>query len=110
MCLDCHNGLSDTIILTQLKDKLKNPHYNAWNDTSLSHIFLASVGYNGSEAKDIANKLFHSYIQWKVINGHNITETKNTLNHSVKLQEVFAQEQLCLEQIRKRVRADKIIR
>jgi hypothetical protein len=111
MCLDCHNGLSDSIVTGQLLDSLKHPRFESWNDTSLSNTFIVSIGYNGKEAQELAIKLLENYIDWTEQNPivEDIHEPPSTeyakavLACSLKVQDIFAEEGLCHEQIRKRI-------
>lgn len=65
MCISCHKGLSDEIITVQLQEALKNPEFDVWNETSLSHMAICIVGYNGIECRIMGNQLLEEYIQWK---------------------------------------------
>ena len=104
MCLDCHNGLSDSIVTGQLLDSLKRPRFESWNDTSLSNTFIVSIGYNGKEAQELAIKLLENYIDWTEQNPivEDIHEPPSTeyakavLACSLKVQDIFAEEGLCM--------------
>lgn len=64
MCRQCHSQLSDETILTQLTEALKNPEYEKWNTTSLSHICIAIEGANGKEAHDLGVQLAEGFYTW----------------------------------------------
>ena len=58
MCLDCHTSLSD--------EKIKNDlntagHFSVFNSTSISHIIIASTGYNGNDVRNIGINLLSNY-------------------------------------------------
>jgi hypothetical protein len=68
MCITCHKGLSDEVYLSKLKETLINPQFSVWNTTSLSHLAIGVVGYNGLECRNLAHQLMTNYIQWKFLN------------------------------------------
>lgn len=102
MCLECHIGLADSIILEQLQKCLENPQYEKWDNASLNHVFLASIGYHGKDAQVVGNKLLCEYARWSTNN----TVVIDVLKCSVRNQEQFLEEELCHEQIRQRVQKD----
>ena len=63
MCLECHSHLSDSDVITQLRDSLTGTDFE-WNSTSLFHIYLAASGINGYEAQAVAFELLEKYIKW----------------------------------------------
>lgn len=65
MCLQCHKNLSDANILAQMQDRLVNPKFEQFNDTSISHIIITYWGVNGDEASGLAKKVLDNYIVWK---------------------------------------------
>ena len=64
MCRQCHAGLSDETVKTQLQESLDNPQFEKWNTTSLSHILIAAEGENGPEARAIALELAEKFYNW----------------------------------------------
>lgn len=65
MCLSCHQGLSDEEVISQLKDSIKDPQYELWNETSISHMMISGMGTNGMEAQKLAIQLLDGYVNWK---------------------------------------------
>jgi len=67
MCRNCHDNLSDEEILKQLNELIKNPQFDEWNTTSVSHL-LIEIERNKDETKDICNKIldeFENYLKTK---------------------------------------------
>jgi len=67
MCRNCHDNLSDEEILKQLNEFIKNPQFDEWNTTSVSHL-LIEIERNKDETKDICNKIldeFENYLKTK---------------------------------------------
>ncbi len=71
MCLVCHQGLTDEVVLKQIDDILKEidegdtSDFIKWNTTSVSHIILAGLGLNGPEVRFKAIKLLEHFIEWR---------------------------------------------
>jgi len=68
MCYQCHSKLSDENVNKTLKSALENPEFEKWNNTSISHLCITSLGFNGEEARLLSNQLFEEYITWKQSN------------------------------------------
>lgn len=113
MCLQCHSGLSDSIVLEQLKESLDNPNFKVWNETSISHVSLAAIGVNGKEAQKVGRQLLINYIMWKRENKNPadgtffgnptveyVKEVLDNVNNSVQK---FKDERLSYEQIKQRI-------
>lgn len=64
MCLKCHSGLSDDVIIKQLTEAIQNPNFDAWNTTSLHHVYLAIYGLNGGHAHELGLQLAEQFYQW----------------------------------------------
>ena len=67
MCRNCHDNIPDEEILKQLKEAEKNPEFDEWNTTSVSHL-LVEIEHNKKETKDICNRIlddFEIYLQSK---------------------------------------------
>lgn len=64
MCYTCHMGLSDEIVISQLKCELDDPKFEDYNTTSLNHILLCIFGFNGEEAHNLANELAERFYEW----------------------------------------------
>lgn len=60
MCRYCHNNLSDETILNELNECLKNPQFDEWNTSSVSHI-LVEIERDRKETKDICNKILDNF-------------------------------------------------
>ena len=112
MCGQCHQGMPDDVVVQQLKDALKNPQYEMWNSTSLSHMSLAAMGVNGVEASRLGRNLLVRYIKWSeqgflmnLLLGQNEMNTlaKELLKSSDKKRAEFNREGLTTEQIKERV-------
>jgi len=65
MCKSCHSGLSDESVISQLQTAVNNPKFEVWNETSISHMYIAAVGANGPTAQKLAKQLLDRYVQWK---------------------------------------------
>ena len=63
MCFRCHQEFTDEQILEQISSD-KNS-FELWNETSMSHLYIAYMGFNGRECSDIARKKLDSYIEWE---------------------------------------------
>jgi hypothetical protein len=64
MCRQCHAGLSDETVKTQLQESLDNPEFEKWSTTSLSHVLIAAEGTNGPEARVLALELAENFYAW----------------------------------------------
>lgn len=64
MCLKCHEGISDEMMIKTL-EKVNKDEYTKWNTTSISHIKLAALGFNGPEARKLAIEVFKRFIEWR---------------------------------------------
>lgn len=124
MCQDCHKGLSDSIVTGQLQNALEDPQFKKWSHTSLHHLYLASLGFNGKDAQVLANTLLYNYVMWAsalsevqsidinmgtFFGPPNAKYAQDVLNCSRRIQAQFTDEGLCHEQIRLRVNSDKNI-
>ena len=80
MCLQCHLGLSDETILNQLQDAINkgNIFFNEYNSTSISHIIIATSGYNGLAVRNTAIELLKMYVDWIKINPTYILDENST--------------------------------
>jgi hypothetical protein len=47
-----------------MKDWLKNPQFEVCNRTSVSHLFIAALGFNGSESSSLAITIAEMYCKW----------------------------------------------
>lgn len=65
MCLFCHQSMPDETVKKQLLQSVENPQFELWNATSLNHLIISVVGFNGYEVSDLAYKLVKDYIAWK---------------------------------------------
>jgi hypothetical protein len=65
MCIRCHQKIPDDKVIEMLKESFNNPQFEQWNNTSISHLCIASLGFNGLEARDLSNNLMKKYIEWK---------------------------------------------
>ncbi len=79
MCLLCHQNMSDETVKEQLLESLENPQFEVWNNTSISHLTISMVGFNGYEVADLANTLFKRYILWARENGLSISDATATM-------------------------------
>lgn len=64
MCLQCHEHISDDELVEQLKDSIKNPQFEKWNTTALSHVCIAIRGANGPEAHELALIDANNFYTW----------------------------------------------
>src|SRR5688572_2573572 len=64
MCMQCHLQLIDEEVLKTFKDALEEPKFENWNESSLSHIFLALSGVNGQEVVQLAKQLLANFCDW----------------------------------------------
>jgi hypothetical protein len=67
MCRECHKNLSDENILKQLQEADKNPKFDEWNTSSVSHL-LVEIEQNNKQTKDICNRIldkFEEYLKTK---------------------------------------------
>lgn len=64
MCLKCHEGISDEKMIKTLED-VNESEFIRWNTTSISHIKLAALGFNGPEARKLAIEVFKRFIEWR---------------------------------------------
>lgn len=74
MCLQCHQNLNDTIIVSQLQECLETGNYSNINATSISHLTISAVGLNGTVAQQTAIQILKAYIAWK---RNNVLESDN---------------------------------
>jgi hypothetical protein len=65
MCFQCHMGLTDEMVTTQMRETLENPQFNEWNTTSVSHVAIASTGHNGEPARELGLNLLKQFIEWR---------------------------------------------
>lgn len=64
MCFICHKAFADEIIKKQLVDALNKQNFEGWNSTSLNHVIIAAIGYNGKEASIISKEILVKYMKW----------------------------------------------
>ena len=90
MCIKCHQGIPDDQVLQMVKQSLIDPHFEKWNDTSISHLAIGATGYNGEEVRELSNRLINNYITWKNNNPDSKDGTffgNSTAAYAKKLQE-----------------------
>lgn len=87
MCLQCHLGLSDETILNQLQDAINKgtSDFNEYNSTSISHIIIATSGYNGLALRNTAIKLLKMYLDWIKLNPTYILDENSTPEKLIKI-------------------------
>ena len=61
MCFLCHQNLDNETLIEQLNTPNK---FEEWNTTSLSHLFIMALGYNGKEIKELALKNLDEFMVW----------------------------------------------
>lgn len=64
MCIECHEKLSDELVVEQL-NSVSADKFHKFNLTSLSHLYIASSGYNGLEARKIALRILSDFISYR---------------------------------------------
>lgn len=64
MCLKCHEGISDEK-MTKSLEEVNEGEFIRWNTTSISHIKLTALGFNGPEARKLAIEVFKRFIEWR---------------------------------------------
>ena len=64
MCIKCHQGISDEEMIKSLEE-VNDDEFIRWNTTSISHIKLAALGFNGPEARILAIEVFKRFIEWR---------------------------------------------
>lgn len=62
MCILCHQALTDKQILEQISSA--DEKFEMWNNTSVSHLCIAYIGFNGVECSNAAKKKLEEYIEW----------------------------------------------
>lgn len=62
MCFQCHMGLTDEQITNQLR---KEPKFEKWNTTSVSHVAIAATCHNGELARKMGLELLRGFIEWR---------------------------------------------
>ena len=72
MCRECHMHQSDDIVLEQMLDSLKKPHYKLWNTTSFSHILITVEGCNGEDVHKIALIVAEGFYEWYLGYSHGL--------------------------------------
>jgi hypothetical protein len=55
-------GLTDEQIVAQLR---KEPKFEKWNTTSVSHVAIAATGHNGEPARKMGLELLSRFIEWR---------------------------------------------
>ena len=80
MCIRCHSNLSDDYVYNDLYNTLhNNPNYEIFNSTSISHLHIAALNYNGEKVKKIAIELLENFSNWAIINKKNTFNSENIL-------------------------------
>ena len=46
-------------------EEVKDDQFVKWNTTSLSHIKITALGFNGPEARKLAIEVFKRFIEWR---------------------------------------------
>ena len=66
MCIKCPSGLSDEEVLSQLRyvNASDGDQFELFNTTSVSHLAIAGIGVNGSEARDVAIEVLQKFRDW----------------------------------------------
>ena len=87
MCLQCHLGLSDKTILDQLQYSINegNKNFYKYNSTSISHIIIATSGYNGLAVRNTAIELLKLYVDWIKLNPTYILDENSTPEKLMKI-------------------------
>lgn len=70
MCLHCHQQLTNEEVLRQMQGTLVDPKFNEWNETSINHLIITMLGYNGKECAAIAKEISENFLQWKKSNAN----------------------------------------
>ena len=70
--------MSDEMVKKQLLETLENPQFEVWNSTSVSHLTLSVIGFNGYEVAELAHTLLNRFIVWARENGVPIDESTVT--------------------------------
>ena len=63
--------MSDETTKKQYLECIENPQFEVWNSTSINHLIISIMGYNGYEVSDIAYQLCKNYIDWRKEAGNN---------------------------------------
>tara|TARA_Y100000782_G_C10043407_1_gene206307 strand:- start:252 stop:638 length:387 start_codon:yes stop_codon:yes gene_type:complete len=63
MCFECHMNLQDNTIMKQISIADENT-FHLWNSTSISHLLIASSGFNGIDVRNVALKILSDYYKW----------------------------------------------
>jgi hypothetical protein len=79
MCWVCHQQQPLEETKRQYLETLKEPKFEVWNMTSMSHLMLSISGVDGYEISDIALELFKNYINWLSEKEPEATESINSL-------------------------------
>ncbi len=61
MCRECHNNFTNGEVVRQLQLVVRNPDFEMWNTTSVSHLLIAASGRNGTHASNLANTLLDNF-------------------------------------------------
>lgn len=64
MCLQCHQTGDAEEHVRQLKEVVRDPHYNQWNSTTLGHLYISLAGFDGEEGSALANQILQNFIEW----------------------------------------------
>jgi hypothetical protein len=58
----------------ELRSALHEPHFELWNDSSLTPLYIALSGYNGLEPRELSLQLLRKYIDWRRDRGRSTEE------------------------------------
>ena len=76
MCLQCHQSSDDNHCDSpEMADLLKNPGFEKWNSTSVSHVFIYYSGVNGIKAQELAGQIIENLIKYLRENDKTNVET-----------------------------------
>ena len=76
MCLQCHRSSDDNDCdAPDLIDILKNPEFEKWNSTNVSHLFIYYSGVNGWKAQELAGQILENLIKYLRENSKTNVET-----------------------------------
>ena len=72
MCLQCHQHLTDEEVIRQFSESVSADgtvtaelaKFDKWNTTSLSHVLITGLGYNGLVAQNLAIKIYSAFLDW----------------------------------------------
>lgn len=95
MCIECHMNLSNADIFNQLNTN--NHNFDKYNETSINHLIIIALGFNGIKNKLLALKHLNNYKNWCYHQLQNCDENHEYINNMLNLSKYSLYSIICID-------------